>query len=84
MPAWWRPAKRRWRLAIYDHGVQRLKDKGAPINFYTIEPAFARVSGLGISSKPSNPHAAVLFYDYMLSPEGQTILARRAFTVPPI
>jgi iron(III) transport system substrate-binding protein len=68
-------------LATYDHGVQRLKDKGAPINFYTIAPSFARVSGLAISRTPANPHAAVLFYDYMLSPEGQTIL-EKAFYVP--
>jgi iron(III) transport system substrate-binding protein len=60
--------------------VQRLENKGAPINFYAIAPSFARVGGLGISSKPSNPHAAVLFYDYMLSPEGQTILEKALYT----
>jgi iron(III) transport system substrate-binding protein len=67
-------------LATYDHGVQRLKGKGAPINFYAIAPAFARLGALGISSAPSNPHAAVLFYDYMLSPEGQAILERELYT----
>jgi iron(III) transport system substrate-binding protein len=67
-------------LATFDHGVQRLKGKGAPIDFYAISPAFARVGALGISSAPSNPHAAVLFYDYMLSPEGQAILEKALYT----
>lgn len=70
-----------YSLNSYNHGVERLKRKGAPINWYSLSPAYARLSGLAISKTPSNPHAAVLFYDYMLSPEGQTIL-QKAFYVP--
>jgi len=40
-----------------------------------IQPAIARVNGVALSRKPAHPHAAVLFYDFMLG-EGQEILVQ--------
>ena len=68
-------------LSAYNHGIERLKRQGAPINWYMVQPSFGRLSGLAISKAPASPHAAVLFYDFMLSPEAQTIL-QKAFYVP--
>ena len=68
-------------LAVYNHNADQLKNKGAPVDWYMIQPSFARLSGVAISKAPANPHAAVLFYDFMLSPEGQSIL-QKAFYVP--
>lgn len=68
-------------LTSYSHGVDRFKEKGASVDWYAIAPSFGRLSGLAISKAPPSPHAAVLLYDYMLSPEGQSIL-QKAHYVP--
>jgi iron(III) transport system substrate-binding protein len=43
-----------------------------------IPPAVARVNGIGVSRQSPHPHAALLFYDFMLT-DGQEILAKRDF-----
>jgi iron(III) transport system substrate-binding protein len=61
-------------LTLYHHNAERLKQKGAPIDSFAIQPVYARVNGIAIGRKAPHPHAAVLFFDFMLSPEGQKIL----------
>ena len=61
-------------LTLYSHHVERLKRKGAPIEWFAIQPAFARMNGIAIARTAPRPHAALLFYDFMLSPAGQRIL----------
>ena len=63
-------------LTVYNHNAERLKQKGAPIDWYAIPPALVRVNGMGVSRKPAHPHAALLFYDFLLSEEGQRILEK--------
>lgn len=63
-------------LTVYNHNADKLKKRGAPIDWYAIQPAIARVNGVGISKKPPHPNAAVLFYDFILGPEGQAILVK--------
>jgi len=53
-----------------------LRRDGAPIDWFTIGHAIARPNGLGVMRRAPHPYAAVLFYDFVLSEEGQTILAR--------
>jgi len=65
-------------LTVYNHNAEKLKQKGAPVDWYAIEPAIARVNGVALSRKPPHPHAAVLFYDFMLG-EGQVVLAQGAY-----
>jgi iron(III) transport system substrate-binding protein len=62
-----------YALTVYVHNAEKQKKKGAPVDWHTIPPAVVRANGIGVSKKPPNPHAAVLFYDYMLS-DGQHIL----------
>ena len=66
-------------LTIYNYKAEQLKNKGAPIEWFSIGPAIARPNGVGVTRKAPHPHAAVLFYDYEISPEGQAILAKRDF-----
>ena len=61
-------------LTVYNHNADRLKKKGAPIDWYAISPAFVRVNGVSVAARPAHPNAALLFYDFMLSEEGQRIL----------
>jgi iron(III) transport system substrate-binding protein len=65
-------------LTVYNHNADKLKKKGAPVEWDAIQPAIIRANGMGISKKPAHPHAAVLFYDFMLS-DGQTILAKNEY-----
>lgn len=66
-------------LTVYGHGVEKLKEKGAPIDWYAIEPAVGRANGVGIAQGSLHPHAAALFVDFLLSPGGQGILAKGGY-----
>jgi iron(III) transport system substrate-binding protein len=66
-------------LTVYNYKAEQLKGKGAPIDWFTIGPAIARPNGIAVNKKAPHPHAAVLFYDFEISPEGQGILAKRDF-----
>jgi len=65
-------------LTVYNHNADKLKQRGAPVDWYAIQPAIARVNGVALSRKPAHPHAAVLFYDFMLG-EGQAILVQGSY-----
>ena len=69
-------------LTVYQYSVEQMKKKNAPIEWFAIEPAVSLMSGIGVAKKVPHPFAAILFYDYMLSPEAQTIIARRLGYVP--
>lgn len=63
-------------LATYGYFVDALKkDKGAPIDWFITPPAIVRVTGVGIAKQAPHPHAAMLFYDFMLS-DAQPLLAK--------
>jgi len=66
-------------LTVYNYKAEQLKQKGAPIDWFHIGPAIARPNGVAVTKKAPHPHAAVLFYDFEISPEGQKILAGRDF-----
>jgi iron(III) transport system substrate-binding protein len=68
-------------LTNYNYKPAQLKQKGAPIAAFFIPPAIAYFNGIGLLKKAPHPHAALLFYDFMLSDEAQQILARN-FNVP--
>lgn len=83
-------------LTTYSHGAEKLKQKGAPVEWFAIEPAIGRANGIAIPRNAPHPHAAALFMDFLLSPEGQAILekggyvpanrrlAHRAHSLPPV
>jgi iron(III) transport system substrate-binding protein len=62
---------------IYNHNIERLVVKGAPVKWKALTPTFGRPNGIGVAARASNPHAAMLFTDFMLSLEGQTLLQKR-------
>ena len=66
-------------LTVYNYKAEQLKDKGAPIDWFSIGTPIARPNGVGVLRNAPNPHAAILFYDYEISEEGQRILAGRDF-----
>lgn len=62
-------------LTVYNANAESLKRKGAPIDWVPIQPVVARPQGIGLAKNARNPHAALLFADFVLSPEGQGLLA---------
>jgi iron(III) transport system substrate-binding protein len=66
-------------LTVYNYKAEQLKGKGAPIDWFAIGNAIARPNGVGVARRAPHPYAAVLFYDFEISEEGQKILAARDF-----
>lgn len=66
-------------LTVYGYKAEQLKNKGAPIDWFAIPPAIARPNGVAVAKGAPHPHAAVLFFDFMLS-DAQALLAQRDYT----
>jgi len=66
-------------LTIYHYKAEQLKNSGAPLGWYVLDPGFARFLGTGIVRRAPHPHAAILFLDFMLS-DAQRLLLDRDFT----
>ena len=66
-------------LTVYNYKAEQMKLKGATIDWFAIGPAIARPNGVGVVRRSPHPHAAVLFYEFIISPEGQAIIAGRDF-----
>jgi iron(III) transport system substrate-binding protein len=62
---------------IYNHNIERLSVKGAPVKWKALNPTFGRPNAIGVTPRAQNPHAALLFTDFMLSREGQLLLKER-------
>jgi iron(III) transport system substrate-binding protein len=62
-------------LTVLSFTPTQLKEKGAPIDSFIIAPVITEPRGIGVLRTTRNPHAALLFYDFMLSQEAQQILA---------
>jgi iron(III) transport system substrate-binding protein len=61
-------------LTVYQYMPEAAKRKGAPVDWFVLEPAVARMSGIGIARRAPHPNAALLFYEFMLSTEAQQLL----------
>lgn len=61
-------------LTTAEHLPVIAASKGAPVGAQVLQPMPATVASIMIPKGTRRPHAAMLFIDYMLSPEGQTVL----------
>jgi iron(III) transport system substrate-binding protein len=61
-------------LTIYSGNADSIKSKGGPIDWLPIEPLIGRPQALALARNAPHPHAALLFADFILSPEGMTLL----------
>ena len=57
-------------MGIYSHDAERYKGKQAPVDWFVLPPAVILPSAVAVSRRAPHPHAAALFYDYMLT-DGQ-------------
>jgi iron(III) transport system substrate-binding protein len=64
-----------------DHVEQGIAAK-APVKWVPLEPAVANIGQANLAVKPAHPHAAMLFIDYLLGPDGQKVLKDNFYTLP--
>lgn len=62
-------------LNDYLHSVEEIKRKGGPADWITQDPVFTKFQPIEIGAKAPHPNAAKLFVDFVLSFEGQKIIA---------
>jgi iron(III) transport system substrate-binding protein len=62
-------------LTIYSGNADSIKEKGGPIDWVAVEPLVGRPQAIAVAKNAPHPHAALLFADFVLSPEGQKLLA---------
>lgn len=62
-------------IIAYNQTIQRMTSKGAPIDWVALEPAVVQVNPVMLAAKAPHPNAARLFLDFVLSKEGQQMLA---------
>ena len=65
-------------LTVYGFLAEQAKRKGAPIDWFVIPPAVARITAAGLARNAPHPNAALLFFDFLIG-EGQQLLASRQF-----
>ena len=61
-------------LTLYSYLPEQSRKSGAPVNWIALAPTVAYTDGIGVMKRAPHPHAAVLFYDFVLS-DGQALLA---------
>lgn len=54
-------------LTVYNYMPEQAKKKGAPIDWFALEPAVARSNAIGVARNAPHPAAALLFHEYMLT-----------------
>ena len=62
-------------LNTYLHNVEEVKKKGGPADWVAFDPVFTKFQPIEIGAKAPHPNAARLFIDFVLSLEGQKIIA---------
>lgn len=62
-------------LTEYNYIVQAFKaDRGAPVEWFVIEPAVVLPNLVAVAANSPHPHLATLFIDFLLSPQAQAVL----------
>jgi iron(III) transport system substrate-binding protein len=61
-------------LTIYSGNADSIKSKGGPIDWLAVEPLVGRPQAVALAKNAPHPHAALLFADFVLSPDGVRLL----------
>ncbi|MBI4528824.1 MAG: extracellular solute-binding protein [Deltaproteobacteria bacterium] len=63
--------------SIFRNHVLTGQEKGAPTEWVPLELVVSNAGGAALPAHTNNPHAALLFIDFLISPEGQKILEEK-------
>ncbi|MDA1184571.1 MAG: extracellular solute-binding protein [Acidobacteria bacterium] len=58
-------------LTVYNYMPEQAKKRGAPIDWFVLEPVIARSNAVGVARHAPHPNAALLLYEYLLGEEAQ-------------
>jgi iron(III) transport system substrate-binding protein len=61
-------------LTAYSQNYETLKVRGAPVDWVALNPVYANIHPLGLSTRAPHPTAGKLFIDFVLSKGGQEIV----------
>jgi iron(III) transport system substrate-binding protein len=61
-------------LTVYSGNADSVKKKGAPVDWVAVEPIVGRPQAIAVAGRAPHPNAALLFTDFVLSPDGQKVL----------
>jgi iron(III) transport system substrate-binding protein len=61
-------------LTIYSGNADSIKAKGGPIDWRAVEPVIGRPQAIAVAKNAPHPAAALLFADFILSPDGMKLL----------
>lgn len=63
-------------LDINADNIVALQKEGAPLEYALMNPSLLSLTSVAMPQRPPHPHTAALFYDLLLSKEGQEELSR--------
>jgi iron(III) transport system substrate-binding protein len=64
-------------LTVYNFTAEQLKRRGAPLDWLVLSPAVAHANGVAVPKRAPHPHAALLYYEFMIGEEAQRLLSSR-------
>lgn len=64
-------------LAARGRRVSEYKEKNAPVDYRLLDPYPAEPNSVALMRRAAHPYASMLFIDWLLSEEGQTVLAQQ-------
>ena len=65
-------------LTIFNYTAEQFKRKGAPLDWFTLDPVVAHPNAVAVAANAPHPHAAVLLFDFVLS-DAQQLFADRHY-----
>ncbi|MGH7773958.1 MAG: ABC transporter substrate-binding protein [Candidatus Binatia bacterium] len=63
--------------SIFRNHVLQSIEKGAPVAWVPMELVASNAGGAAVAAQAQRPHAAILFVDFLISPEGQKIFEEK-------
>ena len=61
---------------LYGYRVAQMMSEGAPVDFTMIDPVITKPRLSALARQAPHPHAAILFLDWIIGQEAQTIIAQ--------
>jgi len=59
---------------VYEYSIEGMKSKGAPVDWFGLEPVVTYTVGISLPAQPNHPNSAKLFIEWLLSKEGQEVI----------
>jgi iron(III) transport system substrate-binding protein len=60
---------------VNGHSVQQFRVKGAPVDWVAVNPVIVSAHPIVVSARAKSPNSARLFFDFVLSKEGQSLVS---------